>query len=349
MRRLRAAGGGIEPLDGFHAIIEWKGGVQMQDEPDTSVASAPDEISPPVIVASTNPGRATPAQAYDTPRVDEGAVPGPQPNGGAGTVMPAAAMPAYVYATGRIEPRFPTLSAEKEFAQATGRAETAGLTDRQALHQVLSQRQNRYLARHLCWVLTIEGLDTYILQPRDPADLDLLVEAMRPTPRPTDVDVVVGIRGPVAPPELCNGLMVPIVVFDQIYSFDVDSLIKSIPRPEKITTKDFEAVAEELFYRIMQMADNAGATDEHRACNYLCVRYPAIYATAADAFGRNSSLTAIEVRPSPLSGVRKIVDVIFSFTNRQTDVTEKFFCRCDVTEEFPFLVTKMSPYYDLYA
>jgi hypothetical protein len=29
-----------------------------------------------------------------------------------------------------------------------------------------------------------------------------------------------------------------------------------------------------------------------------------------------------------------------------TDFTEKFFVRVDATEEFPFLVTKMSPYYD---
>ena len=114
-------------------------------------------------------------------------------------------------------------------------------------------------------MLTIEGLETYILHPRDPADLELLVEAVRPTPRPTDVDFVIGVRGPIAPPELCNGLMVPIVVFDQIYSFDTDALIKAIPRPEKITAKEFEPVAEELFDRIMQMADNAGATDEHRA------------------------------------------------------------------------------------
>jgi PatG C-terminal len=77
----------------------------------------------------------------------------------------------------------------------------------------------------------------------------------------------------------------------------------------------------------------AGATDEHRACNYLAMRYPAINAKAAD-------------RPSPLSSRRNIVDVIFSYTNRNTDVTEKFFVRADVTEEFPFLVTKMSPYYD---
>jgi hypothetical protein len=140
--------------------------------------------------------------------------------------------------------------------------------------------------------------------------------------------------------------MVPVVGFSQIYSFDVESLVKSIPRPDKVTPKAFEAVAEELFDRIMQMTDNAGTMDEHRACNYLAMRYPAIYATAADAFGRNCSLTAIEVRTSPLSGVRKIVEVIFAFTNRQTDVVEKFFTRVDVTEEFPFLVTKMSPYFD---
>src|SRR5215469_3191397 len=254
--------------------------------------------------------------------------------------------PNYIYAVGRIEPRFPRPSVEKEFAQATGRAETAGLTDRQAVQRVLSQRQNRYLARQLCWVMTIEGLETYILVPRDPAELDLLVEALRPTPSPMDLDCVIGIRGPIASPEMCNGLMVPIVVFDQLYSFDRDSLIKAIPRPEKTPAKEFAAAAEELFDRIMQMTDNAGATNEHRAVNYCAVRYQAIYANAADAFARNASLTAVDVLPSPLSGTRKVVDVIFSYTNRSTDVVEKFFVRVDVTEEFPFLVTKLSPYYD---
>ncbi len=253
---------------------------------------------------------------------------------------------SYVYALGRVEARFPTIAIEKEFAQATGRSDTAGLTDRQALHEVLSKRQNRYLVHQLCWVLTIEGLQTYILQPRRGRDLDLLVEALRPAPRPTDVDVVIGVRGPIAPPEMCNGLMVPIVMFEQMYSFDVDSLIKSIPKPEKITEKQFEPAAEELFWRIIQMADNAGATDEHRALNYLAIRYPAIYATAAECYGRDCSLTGVEVRPSRLSGVRKIVDAIFSYTNRNTDVIEKYFVRVDVTEAFPFLVTKMSPFYD---
>jgi PatG Domain len=253
---------------------------------------------------------------------------------------------AYVYALGRIEPRFPRLSVEKEYAQATGRAETAGLTDRQALQAVLAKPENRYLARQLCYVLTIEGLDTYILQPGDPADLQILIDSLRPTPHPGDVDVIVGRRGPIAPPEVCNGLMVPIVIFDQIYSFDRESFIKTIPRPEKISAKEFGPAAAELFARIIQMADNAGATDADRAVNYCALRYPAIYARAAESFAADSSLTALEVRISPLSGTRKIVEVIFSYTNRNTDVTEKSFVRVDVTEEFPFLVTKLSPYYD---
>lgn len=253
----------------------------------------------------------------------------------------------FVYALGRVEPRFPSLGLEKEFVQATGRADMTGLSDRQALSEIFSRPENRYLVRQMCWVFTIEGLETYLLRPRDPSDFTLLIEAVRPTTRATDVDVVIGVRGGIVSPETCNGLLVPGVVFDQLYSFDVDTLLGAIPKPTDIPADRFGPAAEDLFNRIMQMADNAGATDEHRALNYLAVRYNAIYATAAEAFGRNASLSGVEVRPSRLSGTRRLVDVIFSFRHRETDVIEKYFVRVDITEEFPFLVTKMSPYYDV--
>jgi len=252
----------------------------------------------------------------------------------------------FVYAIGLVEGRFPNLSTEKEFAQATGREDTAGKTDREAFHAVLSKRHNRYLARQLCWVLSVQGLETYLLQPRDSGDIDLLIAAIRPAPSPNDIDVVIGARGPVAPPETCNGLLVPVVAFQQIYSFERGALIAAIPKPPQADATQFGRVAEELFNRIMQLTDNAGTTDEHRALNYLAVRYPAIYATAAEEFAKDHSLTAVDVRRSPLSTTRSIVEVIFSYTNRNTEFTEKFFVRCDVTDEFPFLVTKMSPYYD---
>jgi PatG C-terminal len=264
----------------------------------------------------------------------------PATNGG------STASPSWIYAIGRIEARFPSVAVEKEFAQATSRADTKGLADRQAMQAVLSKPENRYLVRQLCFVMTINGLETYLLVPRDPADISLLVEALRPTPQPWDLDVVIGMKGPIAPTQMCNGLMVPIVMFDQIYSFDRDSLIKSIPRPEKSSAKEFAPAAEELFDRIMQLTDNAGSTDGDRALNYLAVRYQAIYTSTAEAFARNASLSAVEVQSSSLSGTRNLVDVIFTYTNRNTDVDEKFSVRVDVTEKFPFLVRKLSPYYD---
>lgn len=261
--------------------------------------------------------------------------------GGAGAMTMS-----YVYALGRIEARFPRLSVEKEFAQAIGRAETAGQTGQQAFYNALSKPDNRYLVRQMCWVFTIQGLETYLIQPRDSTDFDRLVEAICPQQSPMDMDVIIGVRGPIAPPEMCNGLMVPIVAFDQIYSFDRNAFIKAIPCPEKTKPEAFRPAAEEVFDRILQMTDNAGATDDHRALNYLAMRYPAIYAKAVEEFARDFSLTGLEVRPSPLSSTRKIVDVIFSYTDRKTEFTEKFSVRVDVTEEFPFLVTKLSPYYD---
>src|SRR5689334_9442400 len=110
------------------------------------------------------------------------ATPTPRSHGTREAVLPAAAAPqlsatrcpncgvangssfvatSYVYAIGHIEPRFPRLSVEKEFAQATGRAATAGLSDRQSLQAVLQDRQNRYLLRQLCWIFTVQGIETY--------------------------------------------------------------------------------------------------------------------------------------------------------------------------------------------
>jgi hypothetical protein len=256
---------------------------------------------------------------------------------------------SFVYALGQIEPRFPSLGVEKEFAQVLARTDAAGLTDRQAMRAAITDRENRYLARSLCWVFSVEGLETYILVARDPADLDLLLDSFRDEARRDDVDVVVGVRGPVAPPDLCNGLSVPVVVFDQIYSFDRDSLVASVPLPDTVPedrAPQFRATAGDLLGQLMQLADNAGATDEHRALNYLLLRYPGLYAAAAEHYDRNFSFQGVEVRPSALGGVRRVVDVVLSFRHRETDALEQQYVRVDVTEEFPFLVSRLSRFYE---
>jgi hypothetical protein len=257
-----------------------------------------------------------------------------------GTAEPAVP----IYALGSLRMRLPSLSIEKEFAQAVRNGQTTNLSDQQVQYTIL--RENRYLANEVCWVLSIEGVETYILVPRDPLMIEQFIGALAPTDQRLDVDVVIGVRGPVAPAEMCNGLMVPIVIVDQIYSFDRPALIGAMATPEGHDEAAFRDTASELFDRIQQMADNTGEMDEHRALNYLAVRYPRIYNHAAEMHGRDYSLTAIEVISSRLSGVRKLVDVVLSYTSRTTDVTEKYYVRIDVTEKFPFLEKALAPFYD---
>jgi PatG Domain len=110
-----------------------------------------------------------------------------------------------------------------ELAQAIGRkpeGETRNLALPEVVHKALKDPNNRYITRQICYVLDIKGLETYLLVPSDPLDIDMLVQAIRPAPTPGDIDVIVGRRGPIAPPEMCNGLMVLIVTVDQNYVFD---------------------------------------------------------------------------------------------------------------------------------
>jgi hypothetical protein len=273
----------------------------------------------------------------------------PCPTCGSGQQSAPAQNPAtgrnYIYAIGNIESRFPSISVEKEFAQVLGGLDTKGKTDREAYFMVLSDPHNLYLARQLCWVMTISGVDTYIVIPRNPSDLILLIESLRSAPNPGWLDAVIGIKGPMAPPDMCNGLTLPIVFFDHLYSFDRESLLKSIP-PPKNAGKEFGATAAEVLDRILASTDNAGAADPHRALNYIALRDPGVYALVADCFARDLSLTAIEVRPWRLSVTRKVVEVIFTFTQRKNEFVEKYSTRVDVNDLYPFLSSKIAPYYD---
>ena len=63
--------------------------------------------------------------------------------------MRGVANTPHVYALGRIDARFPDLAAENEFAQASGRAETAGKTDQETFHAVLSAKTATWCASYV--------------------------------------------------------------------------------------------------------------------------------------------------------------------------------------------------------
>jgi len=261
-----------------------------------------------------------------------------------GTCGACASNLPYVYALGQIEARFPSKSIEKEYVQAIGRSKTADPTKLYGLYSVLSEPQNQYLARKLSWILTVEGVPIYILLPTSPEDIDTLMKATLPSDCPLDRSVIMGRKGPAASLDMC-GLEIPMVLIDHIFHHNHSAFVKSI-LSESISKEKFKAATEDMSRRMMQMAHNAGATDKHRALNYLAVRYSPIYARVAEELERNFLLTSVEAIPSRLSNNCKIVSVIFSFTNKETSVVEKYFIRVDVTEEFPFIVTEVSPYYD---
>jgi hypothetical protein len=98
----------------------------------------------------------------------------------------------------------------------------------------------------------------------------------------------------VAPSIVRSALVITVApILTVVFSVLAVAELMSIPPPEKIFAKEYGPAAEELFDRIIQMVDNAGATDADRAVNYCGLRHPAIYAKAAESFAANSSLAGL--------------------------------------------------------
>ena len=110
--------------------------------------------------------------------------------------------------------------------------------------------------------------------------------------------------------------------------------------------RDCPITSEEISHAIIQMVNSVGGIEEHRALTYIALRYPDFYEKTIEMYNNDFSLTGIEARPSHLTGQRKIVDCIFSYKHRKKNFIEKWFCRIDVGEIFPFLVTRLSPFYE---
>jgi hypothetical protein len=249
--------------------------------------------------------------------------------------------PSFVYAIGKISARFPSIDIEKELAQVVRGSETASLTDQQVLHQVLSQPENAYLAREMCWVFSAQGVESFIIVPRSGVELSELIAALGLGSAEGATTVVVGSRGFQVPASACAGLTLPGVVASKIYSFNIDELVKSLPLKENELN-----AGKELLDRITHLIDNVGDIDEHRAVNYLSLRYPAMYSLVIENYGQDRSLQGLNVRRVSTNAQRRLVDVQLSFVNRKTDVRELYAVRVDVTGMFPFLVTPLRPVFD---
>ena len=256
---------------------------------------------------------------------------------------------SYIYAIGALRPEFPSQSMKKAFGQAESTLGVRSPADSRYA-EVLSQGQYLYIAREMCWVLQIDGgIDAYIVKPRTYVELNEIIQSIKPptTPGEKTFTVIIGPRGPIALPEMCNGLQLPTVICNQIYDFSENEFIKAIQDTAKVE----EDIARSTFEQMLSLTDNAGQTDEDRAINYIILRYMGLYTMASDMLDPNKPppgvyyLRSVTAQASRVQGTRRIIDVIFHYEERDTGELVNWFCRVDVTGQFPFLVTKLSRFY----
>ncbi|MFL6334571.1 MAG: hypothetical protein ACJ754_14760 [Pyrinomonadaceae bacterium] len=273
--------------------------------------------------------------------------------GGAGGTCTCGATAAqaaigFVYAIGTVTARFPNQSVEREFIQVWGRTNYSGPVSNKAMFEVLSQGQNIYLARSMCWIFQNESVDMYVLQPRSYVELTDFILALDDPIDKVTLDMIIGVRGGIAPPTMCNGTQLSIVVCDQVFTFTTEAFIQSIidyaASLGRIVTR---AAAYNAFSILVKLTDNSGESDEHRAINYVTFKSLDIYVLETQLEADNFQLTSVTATPSSLSGARKIVNVIFTYTNTRSTEVQQYFTRVDVTGEFPFLVTGISRFYNM--
>lgn len=282
-----------------------------------------------------------------------GIPPGPGPAGGEPCPNCGAAATRWVYTIGQLVPRFADLGVEKEVAQA-GASASGGPVETDRLIELLEDPEFSYLARQLCWVLRTPDGDAFVIACHDDSHAQRLVAAM---PRAdTSEDTIQAVIGAAAPPGFSSGPCAPTglpeVTVAHHLTFTFADFVARLDEEQRGAGEQrpgepdaFRVVARDLFARLTRRSGNRGLLDEHRALNYLALRYPALYRVAADAHRDDKLLMDVNARRHA-GADRVLVAVRLVFRGRRTDLLERYQCLVDVSDRFPFLSAPLSQVYD---
>jgi hypothetical protein len=256
---------------------------------------------------------------------------------------------------GSVDIRFPDQSISEELqtvARTLNIVQNPNDELRSWYHRVLTLPEARYVARQVCWVLTVERQPAYYLALCCPADLNDLAKCLG-EPQDDDLCLFVGSSS-LIPVETSPGVTAPVLAVDQLCSFKKEHLVEWCKPPKTLAKRKATSANEpgrtengpsELFHRLVQSADNFGDTDERRALNYLAVRYQPLYHLYAQMLHDDYILDSIKVMKSRLWGEKRILDPVFTFANESGGV-RKYFVRVDVTYLFPMIANKIAEYFD---
>jgi hypothetical protein len=131
-----------------------------------------------------------------------------------------------ILAVGRLRASFPSLGHQREYADAAQIDPDATVTSSD-LADVLSLEENRYLARQVCWIFTVLGVDVCQVVPRFNADLDEMMDTLAAEDDGT-VQVLVGEPAPGRPAPGCWDIDLPAVASVQLHSFAMDEFAEAM-------------------------------------------------------------------------------------------------------------------------
>lgn len=255
----------------------------------------------------------------------------------------AMASDQWVYAIGQVGTRCLTEGVERELRQAMGGDDPLDLANLAKFRKTLTRPENRYLVRELCWVLTVDGIDSYVLAPSDPTDIALLADAIRPNSDGQNIDAVVGrIRESLSSAAPCSPIRLPLLAFDQLHSFDTLSFAKGVQEAD--AEKVEESFVVDVLQRLTSLGGSLGLAAEHRALNYLILRYPKLYHLSSKKASEGLSLQVVRFLRPAAAGGRVLVDVLLTFISNVDSRSERWSVRVDVTDKYPFLRGALSPH-----
>jgi len=305
----------------------------------------------------------------------------------AGAAVPSAQASRDIYAVGTVKIHFPNTGLHREFYQVLANAgiKREGKSDEELLYALLTHKPSPtdestptkinseylYIAQSVCWILLMNGMDTYQLYARLDTDFYSLVASLAPTksedmavqPLPSKINLVVGSGTRLSPTPHCSRLDLPTVVLDRFLCITLKHFAKQIiaqwPSPEEAAATGVScvgtqnptpatlALVERLIMALLRECNNIGATDEYRALTYLVMSYPPLYHTSCLQVQANMSFPTVQPRLCPQIGHRISIELIFTYVNQSTNVPLRFVARVDATDKFPFVVDPLQPYYGM--
>jgi hypothetical protein len=195
-------------------------------------------------------------------------------------------------------------------------------------------------------VFVNQAQDCFVIVPRDQHELLVLIEGFVSS---TDSSIIVVIGRSTAGAQWAPDTGEPALPrfgVDQLIRFEKDEFVGRVPRSTDLPEEEFKNSIRYIFSRILRRSNNAGISDDHRALNYIALRDPAIFEVSTRAAAKSLMLASIDARPQIFSDGRRTVTVRFNYRGPGNGLTERYSCRVDVTEQFPFILSPMQQTFD---